>query len=188
MTKTEVLMISAVIVGPILAVQVQKIIEFWREKRKRKIEIFKTLMATRGNPVSFPHVQALNMIDLEFCGNNKKEKEVSRLWKLYLDNLGDSPQDHNSDTYKSRFEAWTAKNNELLVDLLYAMGACLGYDFDKVHLKKGIYVPKGHTDLDNELFLLRQASLDVLFGDRAIPVTLTKEIENKSNEVASTDG
>ena len=49
-----------------MAVQVQKWLEVFREERGRKLWIFKTLMATRASAVSAEHVQALNMIDLEF--------------------------------------------------------------------------------------------------------------------------
>ena len=66
MKFSEVLTILAVILGPILAVQAQKAIERWRERRNRKLWVFKTLMATRGSRLSPNHVQALNMIDLEF--------------------------------------------------------------------------------------------------------------------------
>jgi len=64
MTISDWLMISAVLTGPILAVQVQKFIESWREAKQRKIYIFKTLMATRGTTLSPRHVEALNIIDV----------------------------------------------------------------------------------------------------------------------------
>ena len=65
MKLAEVLMIIAVLLAPVVAVQVQKWLELFREDRARKLWIFKTLMATRAATVSPEHVQALNMIDLE---------------------------------------------------------------------------------------------------------------------------
>lgn len=59
------LLIVSTILGPILAVQVQKWLELWREKRDRKLKIFYNLMATRAARVSERHVEALNSIQLE---------------------------------------------------------------------------------------------------------------------------
>ena len=66
MTISDWLVILAIIIAPILAVQVQKIIESRRSKRERKLQVFKALMATRATPLSPIHVEALNMIDIEF--------------------------------------------------------------------------------------------------------------------------
>ena len=37
------LLITATVVGPILAVQAQKWVEVWREDRARRLQVFKTL-------------------------------------------------------------------------------------------------------------------------------------------------
>jgi hypothetical protein len=171
MTIADVLMIMAVILGPILAVQVQKVIEKWRSGRERKIHIFKVLMATRGRPVSPNHVEALNLIDIEFSGNNKKEKSVRDAWKIYLNHLCEYPQDYQDQAYKSKVDAWISKSSDCLVDMLYTMAQTLGYDFDKVQLKKGAYTPQGFIDLEFEQSLARRGVLDVLYGKRGIPVT-----------------
>ncbi len=57
MTISAWLTITAIIIGPILAVQVQKKIERWRQERERKIWVFKSLMATRGIPLSARHLE-----------------------------------------------------------------------------------------------------------------------------------
>ena len=68
MRIADVLIVIAVILGPILAVQAQKMIEAWRNKREKRITVFRVLMATRGTPISPHHVEALNLIDIEFAG------------------------------------------------------------------------------------------------------------------------
>ncbi len=175
MDRIEILTVFAVLAGPILAVQAQKFIEIWKERRTKKLGVFKTLMATRGSPISSAHVEALNMIDLEFYGKNKKEQAVVEAWKIYLSHLSDGPKDIESETYQSRFDAWFRKNNDLLTDLLQSMAACLGYHFDKVHLQKGVYVPQGHTDLELEKSLVRRGTLDVLSGRRSIPIIVSND-------------
>ena len=45
---------------------------------QRKLDIFKTLMATRATPLARTHVESLNRIDIEFTGI--KEKKVREAW------------------------------------------------------------------------------------------------------------
>jgi len=59
MQVSEILIVCATVVGPILAVQAQKAVERARERRGRKAWLFHSLMATRAARVSPEHVQAL---------------------------------------------------------------------------------------------------------------------------------
>lgn len=179
MTISDYFMILAVMIAPFLAVFVQKQIETWKSKRDVKLSIFKTLMATRGATLSQQHVQALNMIDLEFSDKNKKEREVIRIWKEYLDHLASLPKD--PDENKAALPNWVDKNTDYLADLLQAMGLCLGYDFDKVHIKRGIYSPEGHTQAELEQRAIRFYALQVLSGKQSIS-TLTSLIPSNAND------
>ncbi len=133
----DIISICAIILGPILAVQIEKYLERRRENKNRRLSIFKTLMATRGSALSWDHVEALNRIDLEFSGNKKFEK-VIQTWKEYFDNL--------SRKYIPEEEAiWVNKNQDLLADLLYEMGHSLGFNFDKILIKRNVYSPVGHA-------------------------------------------
>ena len=106
----DIVVVFAIIVGPILAIQVQKLIERVTQRKNAKEAIFKVLMSTRGIPLSPEHVRALNMIDIEFYGNNKKNKKVIAAWRLYLDVLANSPQDFEAPDYKTKLDAWTNKS------------------------------------------------------------------------------
>ncbi len=57
---SEWVMIFAVIVGPILAIQIQKYIEGVKEAKERKISVFKDLLATRASTLAYKHVVALS--------------------------------------------------------------------------------------------------------------------------------
>ena len=83
--------IIAIILGPILAVQVQKLIERLHQRRDERIKIFMTLLTTKGRLVP-EHVQALNAIHFFFRGERKKDKAVVEAWDLYRDHLNDGPQ------------------------------------------------------------------------------------------------
>ena len=178
MSISDWMIIVAVILGPILAVQVQKLIETWKEKRDRKHVIYKTLMATRGTPVSPNHVEALNMIELEF--DRSKDRGVVDSWRIYRDHLYSAPQNYQDPNYKSQMDAWTAKTPDYLTDLLFSMSEALGYDFDKVLLKKGSYTPQAYGNLELDQWLLRRGIIDLLNGLRSLPVQI-KENESQSD-------
>lgn len=160
----EVVTLIAVFFGPIIAVQLSQYLERNRQKKAGKEWVFKTLMRTRATVVNPNHVEALNMIDVEFYGNNKKNKNVVAAWKLYLDNLGDQ------NTQK---EIKYAKRSDLFLDLLYTMAIALGYDFDKEHIKNTSYIPQGFIDIENEQHIIRKGILRVLNGDLPVPITVT---------------
>lgn len=109
MTISDWLMIIAVFLGPIIAIQLTRFLDNKKEERERKLGIFKTLMATRAYAASWEHVGALNRIDLEFKNNNQKEKTVIDAWKAYHDLLGNK---------EMLSEQWNIKRIELLVELL----------------------------------------------------------------------
>ncbi|WP_200157127.1 DUF6680 family protein [Allochromatium vinosum] len=170
MTISDWLMIAAVFLGPIVSVRLTRYLDDKREIRERKLNIFKTLMATRAYNVSWAHVEALNRIDLEFNKNHKKEKEVIDAWKEYLDLLSDSDVPNDQ---------WVTKRVELLVELLHKMAKVLRYDFDKTHIKNSSYSPRVHSQTEVEQNTLRKELIEVLEGLRSLPM----EIKNwpKSN-------
>jgi hypothetical protein len=166
LTISDSLMIAAVLIAPFVAVHVQKKLEHLKEDRERKLRVFKTLMATRAATISGDHVQALNMIDLEFQGN--KYKNVTTAWKSYLDHLGSYPKDN-----KEAQAVWADKRVDLLAKLLSEMGASLGYTFDDVHIKKSIYAPEAHAQTEDEHLLIRRGLIRLLYGDSQLKMDVT---------------
>ncbi len=167
MTLTDLLTILAILLAPIVAVQVQKRLELFREESGRKLRIFKTLMATRGATISPEHVQALNMIDLEFQG--KQYRNVTNAWKNYLDHLNSYPKDDEQLQM-----LWNDKRSDFLTSLLIEMGNSLGYEFDAVHVKKAFYIPEAHDQIEKENILIRRGLVTLLFGDNALKMEVTK--------------
>jgi len=172
MTISDWLVIVAILLAPLLAVQIQKYRENYREKRARKMEVFRTLMTTRANPLNPKHVEALNMIDIEFYKNQK----VVDAWKLLLDNYLNFPtpipKDFNAPDYKAKLDSSVTKSSELLTDLLYEMAKSLNYSFDKVHLKRAVYIPKGHIDFLVDQEVIRRGLVGVLLGKLPIPIEI----------------
>ncbi len=161
MTIADWLMIGAVLAGPVVAVQLTRFLDERREVRERKLNIFKTLMATRAYNVSWAHVEALNRIDLEFDKNNPRERAVLDAWKEYHDLLGDKQMPPDQ---------WGTRRVDLLVELLHKMALILDYDFDKTHIKNSSYAPKIHGDIESQQEALRRSTLELLDGKRAIPI------------------
>jgi hypothetical protein len=164
MTIADVLIILATLAGPIIAVQVTRYVDNRREKHGRKLQIYKTLMATRAYTLAPAHVEALNLIDLEFSSHSHKEKHVVEVWKQYLDVLGDRSLTP---------ERWAEKRMELLVDLLFVMGQCLDYKFDKTHIKNATYAPVAHGRVEEENDAIRSHTLELLQGKRTLPMFVT---------------
>ena len=168
MTTNDWLTIIAIILGPILAVQIQNLIQRIKETKDRKEQIFKTLMATRAAPLYVSHVEALNLIDIEFY----KNKEIVNAWKLLLDNLSNYPQNPDNEDYSARLSQCSERSNELLTDLLFEMAKVLGYKFDKVLIKRGCYIPKGHGEYQFEQDSIRKGLLQVLWNNKPIQISV----------------
>jgi len=166
MKTYEWLMLLAVLLSPFIAVYANIIIERRRQRRERRLLIFKTLMATRASGLSPDHVQALNMIDIEFYGKDKKSKEVLQAWKSYLDHLGD--QESYSDSSR-----WVERRIDLFIDLMHKMSISLGYDFDKVHIRRTSYFPKGFGELEDDQTIIRKGIVAWLKGDLSVPMRVT---------------
>jgi hypothetical protein len=59
------------LLGPVLAVQAQRWVEGFREKKARRLTVFRTLMATRALNLSTAHVEALNAVPIDFYKDNR---------------------------------------------------------------------------------------------------------------------
>ncbi len=168
------LVVAATIAGPILAVQAQKWVERLRERRHRKLWVFQQLMATRAARVSADHVQALNMIDLVFYGSyffgihrrSKTEHTVIDAWREYHDHL-------NTKFDKEAAPVWNTRTDELFTNLLFAIAKDVHFKFDRVQLKKGVYSPQAHDELELEQRLIRKLILKLLSGENALKMAVT---------------
>lgn len=164
MSNTEIIMVLAVFLGPVVAVRLTRFLDDRKEVRERKLWIFKTLMATRAYTLAQTHVEALNRIDLEFEPKNKHEKKVLHAWREYLDLLGNR---------NLAPDQWGVKRVDLLVELLFHMGLALNYDFDKTQIRNGTYSPVAHGKIENQQEAIRQGVIDILEGKRVLPMHVT---------------
>lgn len=153
--------VLAILLSPLIALQVSTILQLRRDQKSRRIQIYRTLMATRSQNLSWDHINALNAIDLDFAGQNKKDKAVRDKWKEYLDHLNDS---------SVPFEQWAIVRIDKFVELLFVMGEAVGYSFDRVHLKRGTYSPRAHGLLEEDQHKIRTLARQLLEGGISLPV------------------
>lgn len=161
---SDIVVILAIISGPIAAVTITEYLRKRQDERGRKIHIFRTLMATRSAPLAGSHVEALNLIEVEFQSSRRKEKVVLDCWRLYVTHLNDR-------NYPPDF--WPTKKNELLIDLLYAISVFLGYSYDKADIKNYAYYPTGYGDAEADNLETRKLWLEILRGQKPLPVSAT---------------
>lgn len=169
MTATEVLMVVSTLLGPVLAVQAQKWIERARARRDAQQRIFRMLMATRATRVSPDHVQALNMIDLEFGAKtslSRKDRNVVEKWREYADHLNSEVDNKNA----AAVQGWLTRQDDLFVDLLEALAKALNYEFNRVQLRRGVYHPRAHTIVEQRSDLTQDFLLEILSGKRSFPM------------------
>jgi len=170
-TISNILMILAVLTAPFAAVFAQRKIDLIREKRNQKLWIFRTLMATRGNKISLEHVQALNSIEL-FFDNSKTDKDIVEKWNEYLDHLVRQDIKVDDKDYSTKLSVWAEKGDDLLADLLYIMSKALKYKFDKVKIKRGIYIPRGHGEDQFDYFTIRRGLAKIFRNQSGFPVKM----------------
>lgn len=176
---TDLIMIGVAFLGPIAAVQISEFLRSKADAKNRRVHIFRTLMATRSATLLGTHIEAINLVEVEFTSGTKA-KQVVDAWRLYLSHLGDHlyPKDH-----------WGAKREELMVEMLYVMAESLGYSYDKAALKRGYY-PSGYESADRENQETRALWLDILRGNRQLPMKVevsqpAPTAESKSQNSAS---
>ena len=173
MTTTDIIMIIAIFSGPIVAVQLQKYLENYREIKLRKIHIYKILMSTRAARLSENHIVALNSIDLEF--NEKKYSKVKKAWKVYLNHLHQTTLEDNKESELQ----WNDKADSYLCNLLIEMGNSLKFNFDEVDIKNNIYSPIGNDFIEKEIKFMRQGINQVLLGERTIKINIDSDETTK---------
>jgi hypothetical protein len=161
---TDIVMIFAVIAGPILAVAATEVYRRRKELSDRRELVFRTLMATRSATLSPNHIENLNMVDTLFHGSRREDRAVVDAWKVYLQHLGDG---------QYAKESWGARKADLMHDLLHKMSVAVGYSFELSHIKSGAYYPDGYQTAEWDWQEVRQMLVQILKGAHPLRVTVT---------------
>ena len=143
--------------GPILAV----LITFWRDGRTslktRRLWVFRTLMATRRVGISAEHVNALNLVEVDFYGCTA----VQRHWQMYKEFLfTDAPEN----------EVWRERKERLLANLLFEMAASLRFAIPAIEIFRGGYAPKGWAHRENRQNEAQEFVYELSKGTKIVPI------------------
>ncbi|MGO4917200.1 DUF6680 family protein [Pseudogemmobacter sp. W21_MBD1_M6] len=153
--------LAAIALGPIIAVLVTRLLDGTREKRRRRLDVFRNLMQTRGVRLDPVHVAALNVVEIEFY----KDGKVRQAFQSYIQHLSSPmPEVKEQDRF---FE----QRSDLFMNLLFEVGSSVGLAFDKRDLERLSYVPQG-WDSDQTTQRKNAEMLgQLLSGKIAIPIT-----------------
>ena len=178
-STVEILTIAALFLGPLLAVYIGRKLDDRRLKRGRRMDVFRTLMRTRRDNLSFDHVSALNLVEVEF----QSDRKVIDAWKKYLDYLCQDPvrtQDEvlsddtpeperqiRNERYDSRI---MVERQELLIELLRVMAQTLDHAVEVPSIFKSGYSPRGWAEIENQQAIIRQYVVDLYYGRRGLPM------------------
>ncbi|WP_199053939.1 DUF6680 family protein [Aquitalea sp. ASV15] len=161
---SDVAIVFATLLGPILAVQAQGWLDSRREERRRRLNVFHTLMRTRMNPIAVEHVNALNAVPLEFQGSSKDVKAVMTSWRIYINHFNKQPET----------PGWGDRRLELLSSLLQCMGGLLKYDLDTVQIEREAYSPIAHAQAAADQDLVRQGLAAIFRGEKTFPMSVER--------------
>ncbi len=151
-TQSTWVIVFSTLMGPVLAVQAQKLIERATEKSRRRFAVFNALMVTKGTRLDLEHVRALNSIDIEF----RDYPKVIEAWRLYVAHLN-ALYDRTNEAQSIQ---WQAKGSDLFIELLAQIAKAVRVKIDRERLS-GIYIPEGH-------FKREVAQLEVLNNAAAV--------------------
>ncbi|MFM0695631.1 hypothetical protein PQQ64_25565 [Paraburkholderia graminis] len=152
--------VAATFLGPIFAVA----ITLWRDsaskKYTRRLHVFRTLMATRKIGISPDHVNALNLVEVDFY----KCTKVEIAWKSYLEhlNLSGRPED----------DAWRETKEKRLAELLFHMGVVLKIEIPPLDIFKGGYAPMGWAYKDARSNEVLEFVHELSEGTKVVPIWL----------------
>jgi hypothetical protein len=188
-TAISFLTILAILLAPRFALQAQVKHDSLKEQQQRRLHIFKTLIATYATRLSPDHVQALNLINIEFYGINN----VIKAWETYLDHLN-KPSTGANDPHLSPekkeevAQEWINEGNRLLNDLLVDISKEVGLPFDKSKIEKGVYYTSAQGKLEYENRLMREGLLNIISNKSSISMNVVslpidKEASDKQQKL-----
>ena len=171
MTINDYLTLAALIIIPIVAVVIAQWLQNRSEKRKDKMQIFKTLMTSRIYGWTPDSVNALNIIDIVYSDDNK----VRAAWK----DLNDKYQVTNPDQQHLK------KIENAQYKLLEAMAISLGYK-DKITWEtiQNPYMPVGMAQQIEAQKNMQQAYYSAING---VNNFVQNQKQNQNTDASSND-
>jgi hypothetical protein len=167
----DLLTVIALVAGPIIAVRVVERLRISAEHQSRRMHLFRTLMSTRSLNLDAGHIQAINLVDVEFLTEKKADKQVITKWQIYRQHL-------DSDVSPD----WEKERQKLFIDLLQAVAVAVGYEYDEALLIKGVYFPHAYQAANEISSATAKAWHEVLNGERKLKFEVYRPHESQGGE------
>lgn len=171
-TLFEVLTLLAIIAGPMLGVWIGGKLQTYRERARRRADIFYTLMRTRSHRIAYEHVVALNAVETEYYSDTS----IIESWKEYIDTLTPLPESSSDLDHRNNAD----NRNKKFVKLLSKLGKKVGIKIDEIDTLESNYMPQGWIDNENEERYLRQVLISMLSRGH-FPVQIKDSASNPPN-------
>jgi len=162
-TTLGVAVVFATFAGPIAAVLITRWIDQKRSRRERQLDVFRALMRTRKNAIQPDHVNALNLVEIEFHNSGPVLAAYRDLMRHI--NSGGAVVD----------DQWLNKHRSFLTKLLSAMATELRYKTEQLDVFEGGYYPSGWGQEGEQQLAIRLGLLELLGGKRSLPVHDSKQ-------------
>ncbi|MGD0415713.1 MAG: DUF6680 family protein [Terriglobales bacterium] len=153
--------VAAIFVGPVFALLAQRVLDWMRAKKQRRLQLYFTAMTLRGSWLHPDSVRALNSIDTVF--DRERDKPVRDAWAAVIKHANTIRPDWQ--THPDECRLWDAHLWDLRVDLYQMLGTAVGYDHSIDYIKNQLYVPKGFVDMEMEQMLIRKQFGKILTDD-----------------------
>lgn len=164
MDAVAVVNLIAIVVGPIAAVLITRLMDNRSETRSRRYQVFRDLMRTRAAKISPPHVDALNLVEIEF----HNFPNVKQAWQRYMENLftsapGDAGEQSN----------FFVRREQLFIKLIQEVANTLGLkSVDITDVMTNNYYPMGWQNEQQEQQQARQLLIQLLSGTKPLTVRM----------------
>ncbi|MCH8863504.1 MAG: hypothetical protein IID51_13505 [Proteobacteria bacterium] len=194
MSVSDWVTVAAIILGPVFGAWFA--IE-WGERRmkqERKLHVFRMLMGTRRAVMSPEHVQALNLIEIEYAD----EPKVVGRWHDLLQHFADPQPKQEDETVtdemtqeaksvcQSKFDLRLSNERQkLLAKLLQEMGKKQGFDLEQFDISEGGYYPVGFENIDLQQQAIRRFFVDIYLGNRVFPISVRELQEQQAQETGN---
>jgi hypothetical protein len=144
--------VAALVIGPMLALFAQRLLDHIREKRKQRVQLYLTVMSLRASWLHFDSMRALNSIDTIF--DRASDQEVRSAWRSVIAH-GTTKRPDGTE-FEEEAKAWDDRLVDLRVDLYQLLGKAVGYNHTIDYIKTQIYAPQYHIDAEIEAMMIRK--------------------------------
>lgn len=164
--------VAATFVGPVVAV----LITIWYQRnigwKDVKRSIYAAMMRNRRHPTSPDFVGAFNLVPVYFHNDKRVMARYHVIFDIFSDaswlNIEARPHMHQ-------------KVDEAIAHLLSKMSESVRLPIEQLDILNGAYAPQGWADDEMEQRQFRRAMLEVVTGQRSIPVNIIGDGEVKTD-------